>query len=360
MLLFDSTNTASAANFALYDYHIPSDAATGHDLWNDSETINIIEGTYAYMESNWWSGSFFSPIFAKNFEIQAGYHYFFERWTWGASYLLISWLTCCENPDNEPIRSEELSILPTCTEKGLDVFVCKFCGEVCYDEEVPALGHDYIVKEVVPPTCLDDGYTTYICTRCGDEYDDDPVPALGHDYAVVVTPPTCLEQGFTTYTCNRCGYEYVDNYVPALGHDYVAVVTPPTCLDQGFTTYTCSRCGDTYVADYVPALGHDYKYSFGVENNVPYAKCLRCGHKLFVVKIDLDAYVDKISGNKNDLTITVTETYQDGHVAKLTKTFVIDNNAIGTYTIEYYKIYVDTKGNVQIRELYIANGIKSM
>ena len=65
------------------------------------------------------------------------------------------------------------------------------------------------------------------------------------------------------------------------------------------------------------------------------------------------AFVDKISGNKNDLTVTVTETYYDGVVITFTKTFSIDNNAAGTYVVGPYKVYVDTKGNTQIRACYI-------
>jgi len=67
------------------------------------------------------------------------------------------------------------------------------------------------------------------------------------------------------------------------------------------------------------------------------------------------AFVDKIPGNKNGLTVTVTETYYDGVTITFTETFSIDNNAAGTYKVGVYKVYVDTKGNTQIRECYIVN-----
>ena len=67
--------------------------------------------------------------------------------------------------------------------------------------------------------------------------------------------------------------------------------------------------------------------------------------------------VAKKNGNKNDLTIKVTENfYLDGvnvNTRIVEKTFSIDNNAAGTYDVEGYKVYVDTKGNTQIRELKI-------
>ena len=67
------------------------------------------------------------------------------------------------------------------------------------------------------------------------------------------------------------------------------------------------------------------------------------------------ASVEKLNGNKNNLTVTVTETYADGSKKFVTKTFSIDNNAAGTYAVGDYKVYVDTKGNTQIRDCRIVN-----
>jgi hypothetical protein len=65
------------------------------------------------------------------------------------------------------------------------------------------------------------------------------------------------------------------------------------------------------------------------------------------------AYVEKLSGNKNNLYVTVVETYTDGTTIDITEMHVINNNAAGTYQVGPYKVYVDTKGNVQIRACYI-------
>jgi len=67
----------------------------------------------------------------------------------------------------------------------------------------------------------------------------------------------------------------------------------------------------------------------------------------------LDASVYQYPGNKNDLTITVFEVWTDGVVFPVTQTITISNNAAGTYTVGPYKVYVNTKGNDQIRELYL-------
>ncbi|MEV1333485.1 M20/M25/M40 family metallo-hydrolase [Micromonospora costi] len=65
------------------------------------------------------------------------------------------------------------------------------------------------------------------------------------------------------------------------------------------------------------------------------------------------AVVKKLKGSKNALTITVKQTHVDGSESPVTATFTIDNNAAGTYTVGDYKVYVDTKGNTQVRSIRI-------
>ena len=68
------------------------------------------------------------------------------------------------------------------------------------------------------------------------------------------------------------------------------------------------------------------------------------------------ASVKQLNGSTNDLTVTVTETFSngiDGYDVPTVITFSIKNNAAGTYDVGGYKVYVDTKGNTQVRECYI-------
>jgi len=67
------------------------------------------------------------------------------------------------------------------------------------------------------------------------------------------------------------------------------------------------------------------------------------------------AFVTKLNGNQNDLTITITERYSEGRIEIITKTLKINNNAEATYNVDDYKVYVDTKGNTQIRACYIVD-----
>jgi hypothetical protein len=72
------------------------------------------------------------------------------------------------------------------------------------------------------------------------------------------------------------------------------------------------------------------------------------------------ASVKQLTGNTNELTIIVTEFFADGTKHEVPAIITIDNNASGTYTVgpcpqcqRSYRVYVDTKGNDQIRECRI-------
>ena len=73
-----------------------------------------------------------------------------------------------------------------------------------------------------------------------------------------------------------------------------------------------------------------------------------------VAAVTPSATVEKLNGNKNNLTITLTETAANGAKKEIAqKTFSINNNAADTYEVGDYKVYVDTKGNTQIRACYL-------
>ena len=76
---------------------------------------------------------------------------------------------------------------------------------------------------------------------------------------------------------------------------------------------------------------------------------------MYALRADASASVKKLNGNKNELTIAVTETFSDGSANTITGTFSINNNAAGSFEIGPYAVYVETKGNNQIRQCYIMN-----
>jgi uncharacterized repeat protein (TIGR02543 family) len=76
-----------------------------------------------------------------------------------------------------------------------------------------------------------------------------------------------------------------------------------------------------------------------------------------VIVIDANPYaaVTKCTGNTNVLNIMVIEDLSDGTQRLFTNVFTIKNNSAGAYNAGGYLVYVDTKGNDQIRACYIVD-----
>jgi len=144
-----------------------------------------------------------------------------------------------------------------------------------------------------------------------------------------------------------------DWYVPPV--EWVTTVVEPTCVSEGYTVRCYLPTGERWFSDYIPALGHKFE-TLDYEDNSLHA-CTVCGYVdetgAYVVSASPSAWVTKLNGNKNDLTITITEQLSNGSTNTLTQTFSINNNSADTYTIGSYKIYVDTTGNTQIRACYL-------
>jgi len=68
-----------------------------------------------------------------------------------------------------------------------------------------------------------------------------------------------------------------------------------------------------------------------------------------VIGVMPSAFVSKRAGNTNDLSITIIELMSDGTQRSRKEEFSIRNNAAGIYDVGGYSVYVDTKGNDQIR-----------
>ena len=191
------------------------------------------------------------------------------------------------------------STAATCTQQGLEVYRCIYCGQE-YTSVLNPLGHSYVESVTKQPRCEEAGEKTFTCSRCDDTYTE-PIPALGHDWGAweVTTAATCQAEGVEERVCSRdashiesrpiaklthtpetipavaptctktglsegnkcavCGEILTaQETVAALGHDYQESITKAaTCEKEGEKTFTCSRCSNTYT-DSIPALGHNW------------------------------------------------------------------------------------------------------
>ena len=73
-------------------------------------------------------------------------------------------------------------------------------------EKIPALGHDYDLKTIMP-TCTEVGQIIGVCKRCGDEYVEKAIPMIAHTYDnwTVIKEPTIYKKGLRKRTCTCCG-----------------------------------------------------------------------------------------------------------------------------------------------------------
>ncbi|MDR0469795.1 MAG: InlB B-repeat-containing protein [Peptococcaceae bacterium] len=204
---------------------------------------------------------------------------------------------------------------------------------------VELISYDFIVCRhtaetqrivTLEPTCEESGISDDYCSYCGLLLSAGiEIPALGHIEVTMRVEPTCTDPGFVRVTCSVCGEELSYDFIQARGHEYDEVVyTLPTKEADGYWTYTCSRCGDWYTV-------------------------IDEGTMIVIIGISADAYIEKLNGNKNSLTVTVTEYWSDGSETYVYETVSIDKNSAGTYQAGGYRVYVDTKGNDQIRACYI-------
>ena len=143
----------------------------------------------------------------------------------------------------------------TCTEIGCDHYGCIWCDAAYTENEVDALGHNFVETDRVDATYDADGYVDYECDRCGATTRE-TLPILGKTYTEFeVFAPTCTEQGYTRHYCDQDDTYYDDTYVPALGHAEQTATVAPDCTNTGSITTTCTRC-DYVNVETIPALGH--------------------------------------------------------------------------------------------------------
>lgn len=200
---------------------------------------------------------------------------------------------------------------PTCTKAGMVVATCADCGRRrwVYDENRPALGHDWkdngdgtatcqregcgkshthtldegeVTKK---PSCEEKGVKTYRCTETNCNYTKtEDIAATGHNWddGKITTEASCDHTGVKTYTCKACGDTRTET-IAMLEHtwDDGQVTTKPTCTKKGIRTYTCKVCKATKTAD-IEATGHDYKVkdhkdATCTEDGYTTSVCKNCG-----------------------------------------------------------------------------------
>ena len=155
----------------------------------------------------------------------------------------------------------------------------------------------------------------------------DSIAALGHVWSgwVVTLAPTCDNSGIETRVCLNDPSHVETRSIAALGHVWdEGTVVEPTNISDGIRVFTCVHCGETYSVA-LPQITPD--------------------------GLSVDAYINRLSGNNNELTIIVTERGidADGEPSAIiyTATFNVTNNpGDRIYDVGPYEVFVSISGNV--------------
>lgn len=154
----------------------------------------------------------------------------------------------------------------TCDLEGYRSYACS-CGSTL-TQKLPTKGHSS-KKQIIDPTCTEDGVENYVCTLCGAVEPYRVIPSLGHSWSAWATiqPPTENAEGYAERTCSRCSSSETKTLPPvSVDHTHAyseEIALRPTCTDEGMKSFVC-ECGDAYT-ETIPATGHDFRLSGGKE-----------------------------------------------------------------------------------------------
>jgi hypothetical protein len=210
----------------------------------------------------------------------------------------------------------------------------------------------------------------------GKNYRDTYVPIIdefgidvvfnGHDHSYSRSYPMIYSGSASTSSTQGMQEETFDSYgrsVDPAGTVYFSFNSATGSKYYGLTTkqpYTAAMDQKSLpnfsVVDVTPATFTCTTYQINADNSITEIDSYTIVKSalLTVSSATPTAYVTQLNGNKNDLTITITEKLTDCTTQIITETFSINNNAADTYAVGSYNVYVDTKGNTQVRACYIA------
>ncbi len=231
-----------------------------------------------------------------------------------------------EVPKKDHVKSEEWTVIldPTCTEKGLEVVYCENCDYIFEEDnrDIDPLSHNYVTTEIKEPTCQEDGLKADVCERCKDKINEVAVPQL-EDHVlewVTITKSTCKEAGEESWKCRFC--EYTDNAyenkpIEALGCEAGewVITIPATCTIDGNKEQRCTRCNELLDEDIVESEGHQFGDEWFIDTDatcetdgVEFRNCANC--------IEKDTRVIEATGHTAGETIEIPKTCTEDGLIK--------------------------------------------
>ena len=191
----------------------------------------------------------------------------------------------CDENMHDYVRIEYIP--PTDVSDGRVVYECRICDNISV-QILFATGHIWSEwQTITEPTCTEPGLRTRTCSVGVPHSENEEIPALGHDFIEKIIEPTCATVGQTIRTCLRCGYSYTVTLGELGECNYIETITKePTCNTHGERTFTCEVCGD-YFIEPINMLEHAWgewvvntPAEVGVEGQ-KHKECERCGERVY-------------------------------------------------------------------------------
>lgn len=183
-----------------------------------------------------------------------------EPWQWGGDLWQSVRIGCPEGAHGQ--GEWKVTVVPTCTEAGMQTLYCENCGYELGAKEIEATGHTEKEELTKAPTCTAPGEKTFTCEICGEVLRTESVEATGHTAgkAEITKTATCTAKGEKTTKCTVCGEVLSREEIPMTGHTAGPEETTKaaSCTAEGEKTVKCTVCGAVMSTTKIPVTGHSW------------------------------------------------------------------------------------------------------
>ncbi|MBR2043150.1 MAG: hypothetical protein IJ946_02295 [Clostridia bacterium] len=136
-----------------------------------------------------------------------------------------------------------------CENAGEAARFCNRCDAVLETKVKDVGDHFYAWSVVKQPTCTEEGIEHWLCVVCGGHKTDErTIPVLPHTPGeeVIAKEPTCSEKGVAEIRCEDCDHLISSREIEKLEHvkNSLTVVSAPTSEKEGIGEYRCKECDE--------------------------------------------------------------------------------------------------------------------
>lgn len=180
-----------------------------YGIVGDNGQITKVEGNTIINETN---NTVWNPVTGSTSNIT----------DWSYDYSTRTYTVTLENGTTQTITYGDENIT---IQEGDTVYNVYYLVDGGSSEETPSCDHNWAETSRTEPTCTRPGSVASTCSKC-QETKTEAVPALGHDWQVKQTVTTeyddtgqLVQEGYTIFECSRCHEQYksADGTIPPGG-----------------------------------------------------------------------------------------------------------------------------------------------